>query len=93
MKGSIQVAKGHIEEAAGDLAGSNMLKAKGQQDQAEGRVKQDIEGDVQKVKDSAKKVVDKAKCMAKEMVDKTECMAKKVVDKAESMAKKANAKA
>ena len=83
MKGSIQVAKGHIEETAGNLAGSKKLSAKGRQDQAEGRIKQNIENDVQKVKDSAKKVVDKTKKVAKKVVDKAECMAKKAVDKVE----------
>jgi len=86
MKGAIQAAKGHIEEVAGDITGSKTLIAKGQKDQAEGHARQDIEKNVQKVKDSAKEVVDKTKCMAKKVVDNAECMAKKADDRVKGKA-------
>jgi len=40
MKGSTRIAKGRIEESAGALVGNDKLRAKGQRDQAMGRVKQ-----------------------------------------------------
>ncbi len=49
MKGTTQVAKGRVEEAAGVLAGSEKLRNKGQTDQAVGRVKQAVEKVVDKV--------------------------------------------
>ena len=53
MKGSPQVVKGRIEEAAGALTGNDKLRNKGKTDQAVGRVKQ-----------AAAKVIDK---VAKQM--------------------------
>ena len=59
MKGSPQVVKGRVEEAAGALTGNDRLRAKGQTDQAVGRVKQAAETGVRKVKEAARKIVDK----------------------------------
>ena len=70
MKGSADVLKGRVEEAAGVLANNDKLRAKGQKDQAVGHVKQVTEGCVQKVKDVAKQSVDKAKDVAKNTVDR-----------------------
>jgi len=60
MKGSTEVAKGRIEEAAGALTGNDKLRARGQTDQAVGHVKQAAETGVRKVKESVRKIVDKA---------------------------------
>ena len=60
MKGSRQVVKGRIEEAAGALTGNDKLRARGQTDQAVGHVKQAAETGVRKVKESVRKIVDKA---------------------------------
>ena len=60
MKGSPQVVKGRVEEAAGALTGNDKLRAKGQRDQAVGHVKQAVEEGVRQVKGSARKIVDKA---------------------------------
>ena len=49
MKGSTKIAKGRIEEAVGALAGNDKLRAKGQRDQAVGRVKQVAQKAVDKV--------------------------------------------
>ena len=60
MKGSPQVVKGRIEEAAGALTGNDKLRAKGQTDQAVGHVKQAAEKGVRQIKESVQKIVDKA---------------------------------
>ena len=70
MKGSAKVAKGRIEEAAGALVNNEKLRAKGQDDQAMGRIKQSAEAGVKKAKDSARKSVDKAKEVAERTMDK-----------------------
>jgi uncharacterized protein YjbJ (UPF0337 family) len=70
MKGSAEVAKGRIEEAAGALGNSDKLRVKGQKDQTIGRVKQAAEAGVRHAKDNARKIVDKAKDLAKQTVDK-----------------------
>ena len=49
MKGSAQVVKGRVEEAAGVLSGNDKLRAKGRADQTVGQVKKAVE-----------KIVDKA---------------------------------
>ena len=61
MKGSTQVVKGRIEEAAGALTDNDKLRAKGQTDQAVGHVKQSAEKGVRQVKESVRKIVDKAR--------------------------------
>ena len=60
MKGSTEVVKGRIEEAAGVLVGNDKLRAKGQVHQAVGHIKQAAEKGVEQVKDAARKIVDKA---------------------------------
>ena len=60
MKGSTEVVKGRIEEAAGALTGNDRLRARGQTDQAVGQVKQAAEKGVRQVKESVRKIVDKA---------------------------------
>ena len=60
MKGSTQVVKGRIEEAAGVLTGNEKLRTKGQTDQAVGHVKHAVEKGIRKVKESVRKIVDKA---------------------------------
>ena len=49
MKGSTEVVKGRIEEAAGVLTGNDRLRAKGQTHQAVGHVKQAVTKIVDKV--------------------------------------------
>ena len=70
MKGSTEVVKGRIEEAAGVLTGNDKLRAKGQTDQAVGHVKQAAEKGVRQAKESARKIVDKARNIAQKAVDK-----------------------
>ena len=60
MKGSTEVVKGRVEEAAGVLTGNDRLRAKGQTDQAVGHVKQAAEKGVRQVKETIRKIVDKA---------------------------------
>ncbi len=49
MKGSVQVVKGRVEEAAGALTGNDRLRAKGRANQAVGQVKKTVEKIVDKV--------------------------------------------
>jgi len=70
MRGSAEVAKGRVEEAAGALVNNDKLRAKGQADQSLGRVMQASEVAVRQAKDEARKVVDQAKDAAKQAVDK-----------------------
>ena len=72
IKGSPQVVKGRIEEAAGVLTGNDRLRAKGQTDQAVGHVKQAAEKGVRQAKESARKVVDKARNTSEKAVDKAQ---------------------
>lgn len=65
MKGSIKIAKGRIEEAAGALAGNDPLRAKGQRDQAVGQIRKEAEKGVRKAQASAREMVDKAKAVAR----------------------------
>ena len=60
MKGSRQVVKGRIEEAAGALTDNDKLRARGQTDQAVGHVKQAAAKGVRQVKEFVRKIVDKA---------------------------------
>ena len=70
MKGLAQVAKGRIEEAAGALSGSNRLRARGQSDQAVGRVRQVAEKSVRRAKATASQLMVKARSSAKAAVAK-----------------------
>ena len=67
MKGSTEVVKGRIKEAAGVLTGNDKLRAKGQTDQAVGHVKQAAEKGVRQAKESARKIVQRAVDKAKSM--------------------------
>ena len=60
MKGSTQVVKGRIEEAAGVLTDNDKLRARGQTNQVVGHVKQVAEKGIRQVKESVRKIVDKA---------------------------------
>jgi uncharacterized protein YjbJ (UPF0337 family) len=71
MKGSVEVAKGRVEEAAGVLTNNEKLRVKGQTDQAMGRVKQAAESGVRQARNAARKSVDKAKDVAQKAVDKS----------------------
>lgn len=70
IKGSLEVAKGRIEEAAGALAGSDKLRAKGRSDQALGHVKQGAERGIRQAKASSREIIDRAKDVAHDAVDK-----------------------
>jgi uncharacterized protein YjbJ (UPF0337 family) len=70
MKGSIEVIKGRIEEAAGALTGNDQVRSHGRADQAVGHIKQDAEKGVRQAKDFARKIVDKALDVGQEAVDK-----------------------
>ena len=69
MKGTTQVVKGRVKEAAGALTGSDKLRAEGQADQAVGRVKQVAEKGVRQVQESVRKVVNEAKRVARKESD------------------------
>ncbi len=71
MKGSMRIAKGRIEEAAGALVGNDQLRARGQQDQAVGRIRKDADQSVQQARASARVMVDKAKAAARKAVGRT----------------------
>ena len=60
MKGTTEVVKGRVEEAAGVLTGNDKLRAKGQTDQAVGHINQAVETGVRQVKELVRKIVDKA---------------------------------
>jgi uncharacterized protein YjbJ (UPF0337 family) len=70
MKGSTEVVKGRIKEAAGVLTGNDKLRAQGQTDQAVGHVKQAAEKGIRQAKESGRKMVDKARNIAQKAVDK-----------------------
>ncbi|MDA3874838.1 MAG: CsbD family protein [Kiritimatiellae bacterium] len=69
MKGTTNVLKGRIKEAAGALTGNSSLRAKGRKDQALGRIEQGAEKGVRKAKDAADDIVDRAKDIAEKEVD------------------------
>lgn len=68
MKGTGQVVKGRVKEAAGALTGNEELRAEGQTDQAIGHVRQTAEQGVRDIKDSTRKVVDRARDAVKKAV-------------------------
>lgn len=70
MKGSKEIVKGRIEEAAGALTNNDKLRAKGRTDQAVGHVKQAAENGVRQAKESVRKIVDKASNIAQEAIEK-----------------------
>ena len=59
MKGTTEVVKGRVEEAAGVLTGNDKLRAKGQTHQAVGHVKQAAEEGIRKIEAGVRKIVDK----------------------------------
>jgi uncharacterized protein YjbJ (UPF0337 family) len=65
MKGTAQVVKGRVKEAAGALTGNDKLRAEGQADQAVGHVKQVAEKGVRQLKESVQKIAGKAKDVAR----------------------------
>ncbi len=56
MSGKTDVVKGRLKEAAGVLTGNDELRAKGESDQAIGKVKEVAEKAIVKVKQTVKKV-------------------------------------
>ena len=60
MKGSVQVVRGRVKEAAGVLAGNDKLRAKGRTDQSVGHLKQIAEKAIGQVGKSVGKILDKA---------------------------------
>jgi uncharacterized protein YjbJ (UPF0337 family) len=70
MRGSVVVAKGRIEEAAGTLVNNDKLRTKGKRDQAAGHVRQATEAGVRHARESAHNIVEKAKGAAQKVVDK-----------------------
>jgi len=70
MKGSTEIVKGRIEEAAGALTGNDKLRARGQTDQAVGHVKQAAEKGVRQAQESARKIVGKARIIARKAAQK-----------------------
>ena len=72
MKGSTEVVKGRIKEAAGVLTGNDKLRAEGQTDQAVGHVKQAAEKGVRQAQESARKIVGKARIIAQKAVERAQ---------------------
>jgi len=72
MKGSTEIVKGRIEEAAGALTGNDKLRARGQTDQAVGHVKQAAEKGVRQAQESARKIVGKARIIAQTAVERAQ---------------------
>lgn len=70
MRGTAVIAKGRVEEAAGALADSDKLRAKGRTNQAVGRVKCVIEKEVRTAKDTAGKIVRKVSKAVDEVAKK-----------------------
>jgi len=70
MRGSAEVVKGRIEEAAGTLVNNDRLRAKGKKDQAAGHVRRTAEAGVRHAQDNARVIVEKAKAGAQKVVDK-----------------------
>lgn len=70
MKGTTNVVKGRIEEAAGALVGNDKLRAKGRSDQILGHAEQAAESGVKRARKTADAIVDKAKEVAQGVVDR-----------------------
>ena len=69
MKGTIQVVKGRIEEAAGALSGNSKLRAKGRTNQVVGHVRQAAAKGVRQTQKAVRKVADKARDIAQSAID------------------------
>ncbi len=70
MRGSVEVMKGRIEEAAGTLVNNDKLRTKGKKDQAAGHVRKTAEAGVHHAQLNARVIVDKAKAAAEKVVEK-----------------------
>ncbi len=57
MAGKIDVTKGQLKEAAGELTGNDQLRAQGKTDQAVGKVKQIAEKAIDTVEHAVKKAL------------------------------------
>jgi uncharacterized protein YjbJ (UPF0337 family) len=71
MRGSAEIAKGRVEEAAGALADSDKLRAKGRANQAVGKIKRVIEKEVRQAKDTTGKVARSVRKIAQKAVEKS----------------------
>jgi uncharacterized protein YjbJ (UPF0337 family) len=69
MRGSGQVMKGRIKEAAGALTGSDRLRAGGQRDQAAGHVKLIAERTARNVSTALQKIADTVKGVVRRAID------------------------
>jgi len=69
MKGSVKIAKGRIEEAAGALVNNDKLRTKGQTDQAVGRVIKAGENGIRQANETARKIVERARDNARTSVE------------------------
>lgn len=69
MKGTTQVAKGRVKEAAGALTGNDKLRAEGQADQSVGHVKQVAERGVRQLQESVQKIAVEARVVARKAID------------------------
>ena len=56
IKGAAQQAKGNIKEAAGKMTGDGKLKAEGQADKVEGKIRNAVGGAKDAVRDAARKI-------------------------------------
>ncbi len=72
MRGTIEVVKGRIEEAAGALTGNDRLRTKGQDDQVVGHVKQAGEKGIRQARKSARRIVAGAKELAQQAIAKAQ---------------------
>jgi uncharacterized protein YjbJ (UPF0337 family) len=61
MKGTTNVVKGRIKEAAGALTGNNKLRTQGQADQVLGHIEQAADKGVKKAQKAADGIMDRAK--------------------------------
>ncbi len=65
MRGSTEVVKGRIEEAAGALTDNDPRRAKGQTHQAVGHATQTVEKGVRRAREFVRKIVDHARNTAR----------------------------
>ena len=70
MRGTTNVVKGRIEEAAGALSGNDKLRAKGRSDQILGHAEQAAENGVKRARKTADGIVERAKDAARGLVDR-----------------------
>lgn len=70
MKGTTEVIKGRLEEAAGALSGNDKLRSKGQTDQAVGHARQAAEKGIRQARASTRKVEDKVRNNVQRAIDR-----------------------